>query len=75
MSGDRRDREIKYYQDRINQLEYENQLLRGCTTYRSPQQDLQSNSFIGTTRIIIEAATRNERLERETELYQREIKR
>lgn len=75
MSGDRRDREIKYYQDRINQLEYENQLLRGCTTYRPPHQDLQSNSFIGTTRIIIEVATRNERLERETELYQREIKR
>lgn len=75
MQWDRREQEIRYYQDRINQLEHENMMLRGYTTYQPYQQDPVNNSVICTYITNAELATRNEKLERETDLYQQEIKR
>ena len=46
MQWDRREQEIKNYQDRINQLEHENMLLRGYTNNAPYQHDPINNSLI-----------------------------
>ena len=46
MQWDRREQEIKNYQDRINQLEHENMLLRGYTNHAPYQHDPNNNSLI-----------------------------
>jgi cell division protein FtsB len=74
-----RDREIRYYQDRLAQLEQENQTLKShhCFQHQEPTHyvDPLANSILGTFHCNSELNAQNERLEREAELYQKEIKR
>ena len=59
MSRANRDKEIRYYQDRINQLEAENRRMKGSLHYIPTNKDFVTDSVLGNSYINSDLSTRN----------------